>query len=252
MIFKRVFSLSVVGFRCFLVPALLVLMASAASAERLRLVTEDWPALIDDAPGGPEGILWEISRDVLRSLGYEVTLEFVPWKRALRMVATGERDGIIGIGFNKSRASQYRFPEEHLLRSETVVISRKTDALEYSGPESLAGLKVGVSPGYSYSSAIRNATSFDKVAMPGIGSGLRMLVLGRIDAMLANRYVVLSEADRLGIGDQVSLSKDAISGGPIYLAFRPGISEDLLVTFSTVLKQYKRTNLISERPLDDF
>lgn len=227
---------------------MLCLVASVASAERLRLVTEEWPSLIDNTPEGPSGILWDISRDVLTNLGYEVTLEFVPWKRALRMVEEGKRDGVIGIGFNNDRALRYRFPEESLLLSETVVVSRREDGFIYSGPGSLAGKAVGISPGYAYSADIRDATDFRKIAMPGIGSGLGMLLLGRIDVMLSNRYVVMNEAERLGVAERIRLSAAAISGGPVYLAFRPGMSADLVTAFSQALHQYKRANLIAEQP----
>ncbi|MBW7472636.1 hypothetical protein QQF73_16260 [Marinobacter sp. M216] len=112
----------------------------------------------------------------------------------------------------------------------------------------LAGLRVGISPGYSYSSGFASATNFEKIRMPGIDSGLRMLLPGRIDVTLANRYVVLNQADRMGVTDKIELSDVAISGGPVYLAFRRGIPEDLVEAFSTALAQYKRANLITERP----
>lgn len=233
---------------------LLVLMtvASVASAERLRLVTEEWPSLIDDTDDGPVGILWDMSRDVLTNLGYEVTLEFVPWKRAQRLVLEGKRDGIIGIGINGKRERRYRFPEESLLLSETAVVSRKSHYVVYTGPESLAGLQVGISQGYSYSSDIRSATDFKRVAMPSIDSGLRMLVLGRIDAMLANRYVVMAEAERLGLTDEIVVSDSPVSGGPVYLAFRPEMQVDFVVEFSKALKLYKEANLITDRPSSRF
>ncbi len=223
-------------------------VASFASAERLRLVTEEWPSLIDNTDDGPAGILWEISRDVLTNLGHEVSLEFVPWKRALRMVLEGERDGIVGIGITEERASRLRFPDEVLLISETVVVSRKDRYVVYSGPESLAGLQVGISPGYSYYGAIRDVTNFERVSMPGIDSGLRMLMLGRIDAMLSNHYVIMAEAQRQGVSDDIVVSELPISRGPLYLAFRQGVPEDFVVKFSNALKRYKAANLITERP----
>lgn len=236
------------GFRYLPTIAFLLLVASMASAERLRLVTEEWPSLIDDTRDGPEGILWEISRDVLASLGYDVTLEFVPWRRAQRLVLEGKRDGIIGIGINDQRERDYRFPKEALLLSETVVVSRKSHYVVYTGPESLAGLQVGVSQGYSYSSEIRETTGFERVAMPSIGSGLRMLVLGRLDAMLANRHVVLAEAERLGLADQIAVSESSVSGGPVYLAFRRDMPDDFMAEFNNALELYKQANLISDRP----
>lgn len=251
MIFKHIFRFSPAGrsrLPSFTLLLVLMLVASVAHAERLRLVTEEWPSLIDNTDQGPVGILWEMSRNVLNNLGYEVTLEFVPWRRAQRLVVEGKRDGIIGIGINDEREGNYRFPEESLLLSETVLVSRKSDYVAYTGPESLAGLQIGISKGYSYSSEISNAKGFDRVAMPGIESGLRMLVLGRIDAMLANRHVVLAEAKRLGIAGEIAVSESAASGGPIYLAFRRDMPEEFAVQFSNALRRYKADNLITDPP----
>ncbi|MCK2149388.1 MULTISPECIES: substrate-binding periplasmic protein [Marinobacter] len=250
MISKHIFHFSPVGFRTLSALTLLVLMtvASGASAERLRLVTEEWPSLIDDTGEGPAGILWEVTREVLTNMGHEATVEFVPWKRAQRMVLEGKRDGIIGIGINDERKRQYRFPHEHLLLSETVVVSRKSHIVVFSGLESLAGLQIGVSPGYVYSGEIQNATGFERIAIPGIDSGLRMLMLGRIDAMLSNRYVVMAEAERLGLTGKIAMSATPVSGGPVYLTFRRDMPENFVVNFSNALKLYKTANLIADRP----
>lgn len=234
-------------YRRYLLPAcFLLLWAVPLSAQTLRLVTEEWPALIDNTTEGADGILWDISRDVLEGMGYQVEIEFVPWKRAQRLVLEGKRDGIVGIGFTRDRGDRFRFPAHHLLISETAVFSRRDRHVPYTGVASLAGLKVGVSPGYSYSSEVREATHFEKVDMPAIDSGLKMLMLGRVDAILVNRYVAWSEAERMGIAGQLVASEQAISGGPVYLAFRPGISPRFLETFSAALGQYKKARLITD------
>lgn len=57
---------------------LFLLFALPVSAQTLQRVTEEWPGLINDTPQGPSGVLWEISRDVIESMGYDLTLELVP------------------------------------------------------------------------------------------------------------------------------------------------------------------------------
>ncbi|WP_168215648.1 substrate-binding periplasmic protein [Marinobacter confluentis] len=203
----------------------------------MRLVTEEWPGLIDNNPSGPEGVLWELTRSTLEDMGYSVELEFMPWKRALQLVRLGQRDGIIGIGFNRERAEIYRFPDHPLLLSRTVVVSPAGSGFDFQGIESLSGLQVGVSPGYSYSQEIRESTNFDKVDMPSIQAGLGMLLLGRIDVMLANYHAAVSQAVELNITDQIEYSDKAISSGPVYLAFRPEMDQSVIDEFSRKLPQ---------------
>lgn len=220
---------------------LLLLCVLPVSAQTLHLVTEEWPGLINDTPQGPSGVLWKISRDVLENMGYGVKLDFVPWKRAQRLVLSNERDGIIGIGVTDERETLYRFPAEALLVSETAVYTTKEQAFQYEDLDSLKGMKVGVSPGYTYSTEIKTATHFEKVDMPSIDSGLKMLMLGRIDAMLANRNVFWIQAERLGFADRISASEKPVSGGPVYLAFSPETSAEFLAAFSDALKRYKNS-----------
>ncbi|WP_100639950.1 substrate-binding periplasmic protein [Marinobacter salexigens] len=220
---------------------LLLLLTLPASAQTLHLVTEEWPGLIDDTPQGPAGVLWEISKDVLESMGYEVKLEFVPWRRAQRLVLDNVRDGIVGLGATEEREVIFRFPGEALLDSETAVYTLREKHFQYENLDSLKGMSVGVSPGYTYSSEIRAATHFEKVNTPTIESGLKMLLLGRIDAMLANRDVVRGQVTRLGIADQIKASEKPISGGPVYLVFSPETSVEFLDAFTEALKRFKST-----------
>ncbi|WP_417516994.1 substrate-binding periplasmic protein [Marinobacter sp.] len=220
--------------------ALCLAFTLPVSAQTIHLVTEEWPGLINDTPQGPGGALWEISRDVLESMGYVIKLDFVPWKRAQRLVLQNERAGIVGIGLTPDRETMFRFPEEALLVSETAVYSKQEGAFQYENLDSLKGMRVGVSPGYTYSSEIKSATHFEQVDMPSIESGLKMLLLGRIDAMLANRYVVWIQAERLGVADRIKASEKPVSSGPVYLAFSPETSTEFLEAFSSALKHYKR------------
>lgn len=131
-----------------------------------------------------------------------------------------------------------------LVTEEWPSLIDNTDA----GPESLTGLQVGISPGYSYYGAIRDAKNFERVAMPGIDSGLQMLMLGRIDAMLSNHYVVMAEARRLGMSEDIFVSGVPISSGPVYLAFSLDVPEAFVIEFSKALERYKQANLITELP----
>lgn len=229
------------GVLCLLV----VLGTRPATAETLQLVTEAWPPLIEQNDDGqPTGMMWTIAEKALVDLGYQVELEFVPWKRAQRMVAEGQKDGIVGIGYTAERASRYQFPEHYLILSETTIFSLAEAGQPYTGLESLAGLAVGVSAGYVYSPRVEKANHFHKVRVPSIESGLTMLTLGRIDALLGNRLVVWSEAEKLGLADRLLAAETAISGGPVYLAFSRSVAPDLVRAFSEALANYRRDTLI--------
>ena len=234
------------GRRLILFGLLCCTFVHSADAQTLRIVTEAWPPLVESEQGEPTGILWEMAREVLQSMGYEPELEFVPWSRALRMVEAGERDAILGIGFTPERSGKYFFPAEHLLLSETAVFTLKGSRLNYTGVESLEGLQVGVQAGYVYSAELREVINFERFNVPTIESGLIMLKRGRIDALLANRYVAWSEARRLDMESTFTASEEAISGGPVFLAFRKTIPLTFIERFSRELSAYKQVRGIAD------
>jgi len=133
---------------------------------RLRVVTEAWPPLVDKKNGRPAGVLWLRASRAGAQIGYVMELEFVPWNRAKRLVARGERDAILGISFSPERAALYSYPNEPLYFSETAVFSRSDNPVAFEDVESLKGLTVGVSPGYFYSHAIEQADSFRRYEVP--------------------------------------------------------------------------------------
>lgn len=228
--------------RAMLLLLLLVLATGPLLADdnrRLRVVTEAWPPLVEEKDGKPSGVLWERASRALAQMGYEMELEFVPWNRAKRLVARGERDAILGISFSPERADEYGYPNEPLYFSETSVFARTDNPVSFDDVESLTGLTVGVSPGYFYSDAIERAVNFQRFEVPSIRSGLRMVALGRIDAMLANRDVAWFEADLLGIGDSLSASNQPVSSDHVYLAFRESFSRSMLNDFARALVKVK-------------
>ncbi|MDX1634593.1 MAG: transporter substrate-binding domain-containing protein [Marinobacter sp.] len=216
------------------------LSLSALAKARIDMVTEAWPPLVEQQNGSPAGVLWQTASEALACLGITAKLDFVPWKRALSQVRQGQKDAILGIGYTPERSRSFQFPAEPLYNSETVAFHAADRDLDIDNVQSLAGLQVGVSAGYSYSQQIREADFFERVRVPDIASGLRMVRLGRVDVLLANRLVGETRLEQLGLQEKIAASDTALSGGPVYLAFAAQASPLLVQMFSETLAAYKR------------
>jgi polar amino acid transport system substrate-binding protein len=91
----------------FLVPG----MPRPASAEKtIRLAAMNWkPYTAQDLPGS--GFYAEIVTRALARGGYDVVVEFYPWKRALLLVREGRINGLIGAGYTPERAEFMAYPD---------------------------------------------------------------------------------------------------------------------------------------------
>ncbi|MBH84864.1 MAG: hypothetical protein CL604_04900 [Alteromonadaceae bacterium] len=220
---------------------LLCSLGSAASAQTLRIVTEAWPPLIKVNDGVSGGLIWEMTSAVLAQMDVEVTLEFVPWRRALYLVERGQRDAVLAAGRSPERDAVMRFPNEPLLLSETVIFSRADHPVQFEGVESLNGMTVGLSAGYSYSREISEASGFERIAAPNVAAGLELLMRGRVDAFIVNREVGWYEARQRGIASQLATSDQPVSGGPVYLAFALDVPQSFVDEFDNALRAYHQT-----------
>ena len=87
--------------------------------KKVTLATDPWPPYY-----GPDlenqGYFTEISRAAFQRAGYQLVVEFVPWKRALKMAKTGKYDGVLGAFYNDERTQWFT----HLFRAHLRDIHR--------------------------------------------------------------------------------------------------------------------------------
>ncbi|WP_166264612.1 substrate-binding periplasmic protein [Marinobacter caseinilyticus] len=223
---------------------IVMIMAVASQrlpAQTLPLVTEAWPPLVQEIDGKPAGRLWALSEQVLKRMGHDATLTFVPWKRALNLVAREQMTGVVGVARSPERVRQLQFPQEPLLLIETVVFSRRQTPVNFQGIESLKGLTVAVSAGYRYTKEVWTSTQFERLEVSSIDAGLKMVLLGRADAFVVDRGVGWFEARALGVAEELVASRQAISGGYVYLAFSANVPKSLVEGFDRSLREYRET-----------
>ena len=86
-----------------LTAALFTLLSLAAYGEKLRIVTEPWAPYVYEENGKALGLDYETTAIVFKRLGIEVEWQFLPWKRCLSMLETGQADGALDIFHSHDR-----------------------------------------------------------------------------------------------------------------------------------------------------
>lgn len=218
--------------------------AGAAHGRELVIVSEAFAPYVFEQRGAPRGFDYEVSKAVLAKLGYTLTLQFAPWRRALVMAASNQVDGVLGIGRGNQneREAFLAFPDEALSGSRVSLFFLKSKPFRYEGLFSLAGKTIGTLAGYTYSPDFASAPYFTREPVDTHEQNLRKLLRGHIDLALIDTAVGLYAAQQLGVAGEFAYEPHTISGGRQYIAFtRARGHEELAEAFSKALVAFKKT-----------
>ncbi|MEH6499535.1 MAG: transporter substrate-binding domain-containing protein [Pseudoalteromonas distincta] len=228
-------------------PLLTILLGLFACAKLLaapvHIVSEEWPPFIYSQDGELKGADKEITEQVLSQLGYQVTWQLMPWRRVLHDVATGAADAILDIAPHADHQDAYLFTTEPLSSHETVLFHDLRRPFAFNDLPDLAGLVVGVSPGYLYNNPeFINSDDFFREPAPSFEANLQKLLRGRVDLVAMSRPVGIYTSRVLGVEDQLGFHATPLSTSDFYLAFhRADKWQDTAQRFSEALDQFKNT-----------
>jgi len=123
------------------------------------------------------------------------------------------------------------------------VVTRAGSSLKYEGIESLRGLVLGISRGWTYGDefeAARKAGTFTVDEADGDGQNLEKLRAQRIDVILCVREATFSAMAGSGTRDKFSVHEKPFSVNPAFLAFsRQEHMETTLTEFNAALRSMR-------------
>ena len=222
-------------------------LSFAARGEKLRIVTEPWAPYVYEDGGKTLGLDYETTAIVFQRLGIEVEWQFLPWKRCLSMLETGQADGALDIFHSAERDSTLLYPSEPLSDVEFVMFYANDRPHPFKRLEELKGLTIGTSPGYLYSEDFSQSQLFTREPAPTHEANFGKLVRGRIDLLITDRRVGQHLLDELNIRSLITENPTIISRQSQFLAVRRNAGMDLLVQrFGAELKRFKREPAYAE------
>ncbi|WP_285409523.1 transporter substrate-binding domain-containing protein [Pseudomonas sp. FR229a] len=222
-------------------------LSFAARGEKLRIVTEPWAPYVYEQGGQNLGLDYETTAIVFKRLGIEVEWQFLPWKRCLSMLETGQADGALDIFHSAERDATLLYPSEPLSDVEFVMFYANDRPHPFSTLDQLKGLTIGTSPGYLYSADFSQSQLFSREPAPTHEANFGKLVRGRIDLLITDRRVGQHLLDELNIRDLITENPTVISRQSQFLAVRRNAGMDLLVQrFGAELKRFKREPAYAE------
>ena len=155
----------------------------------IRFVTCEWEPYYGSKLFN-QGYVAELTREALKRVGYEMSIDFVPWKRALHDAKNGYYDALLGLYFNEERAQWVTYSQS-IAEIQLVFFAKKGRQITWNKIEDLQGYTIGVRQGFVYTDEFDNASFLKKEAVRSDDLNLKKLLENRIDLILASRNVFL-------------------------------------------------------------
>ncbi len=192
--------------------------------KKITLVTDHWqPFYGPDLDQG--GYIIEICKAAFAATGYELTVKFMPWKRATKAVSRGIYDGLLGAYYTAERA-KYLYYSQALAKEKTSLIALKSRNLSYKSNADLSGYTIGVMRAAVNDTNLDNNVRLSFSYANDASHNLQKLMAGRIDYMITGEahlsYLVKhnQSANKKVEMSALQVFKPAIKVNPIYITVR--------------------------------
>ncbi len=219
--------------------------AADVRAAEYYFVTLEYPPLeFSNKAGAASGAAVEIVTRIMNRLNHSVSIEVLPWTRAVKMVQFGRADAIFTIFKNPERQLFLNYSTEILIPQPVAFYAKKESAISYEGnPLNLKHLKVGVVSTISYGrkfDSTRGLMTVERTAT--LEQNFAKLMLGRIDLVISNVYSAEIVINRMRIADAVKQLEPYVESVPSYIAFaKVKDTGSLLADFDRELAKLKKS-----------
>lgn len=198
-------------------------LSTAAKAESVTFAVGEWaPYVGEDLPD--KGLHTKRVLEVLTSAGYDVGLEFMPWKRAYEVGKRGDLAATYPWSHSEDREADYYYPTVPLEEQTDLIFYNKEkhpDGISAASVEDIKaqGLKVVGLAGYWYETALADA-GVDIHIVSSEDNAWKFLEAGRADIMIENEVVGGLSSERVLGADASKIGKGAaLRTVPMYVLF---------------------------------
>lgn len=195
---------------------LLLFALSTAEEKKIALITCNWePFYGDHIP--QQGFITEIVQQAFKEKGYELSVAFTDWPKAVEDAQNGTYDGILGAYYSKEREEFFIYSLP-IYNIKIIFICRKEIPCTYDGNlHNLKGYTVGVSKGYVNSKEFDEASYLSKKEYSGPDELIAKIIEGEVDIIAISSDVA-----------QYLLRTRYKKGAPLLKALGPSLSEQSL------------------------
>ena len=177
----------------------------------------------------------DLIRAVIAKTDYELQFLPLPWEEALRALQEGRVDAVGGMKYDAERAHYFDFSEEYLISSLAIFVDRDNSIIvELSD---LENRRIAVQKDDIAYQKLKNRVQ-ELTATVSQEAAIKLLLAGKVDAVVGNRMAGQYIVQRLGAMERVKSVGGFINPERYGFAVRRG-NEELLAKFNEGLRKVK-------------
>lgn len=206
------------------------------------------PLVYNNVNKKAEGLLIETLSHVSKNSSLNIKVTVLPWGRAMLEVMSGNSDAIMPALYTEERAKSLVFPKQQLVHfNGSVLIKRISDDYQFTSFDDIKATKSiakvrSVLMGEPFESA-KNKSNIKIVEVTKLSDALNMLLLERVDLVVADAYAAYSEIVNMKIKEQTSIMLISQITEPSYIAFSTKFSHLHDVNeIMLIINQYNNPN----------
>lgn len=203
---------------------ILSVISTESQAKTLRLVTLEYPPYEFTQNGQLKGLAVNVIKRTFKEMGQPITIEVLPWARAMRYIKEGSRDAVFTAFKNPERERFADFSNQVLMQQAVSLFVRKDSKINYDGDlrklnEHSLGVVRKISYGLKLDTAIENKT-FKRVEEANEGTqNFGLLLNRRVDMVASTKYGGYHILKKLERENEVKELPISIQNLPSYIAF---------------------------------
>ena len=227
-------------------------LTAPAAAEKvpkqLTFAATNWCPYICDSPE-KKGFIVDYLTELLATRDIELTVEILPWSRAIMAARNGQYDGLLTS--TPIEAPSFHFPQQPTGIYQMCFFSGNRDVFIYTGRNSLKGVTLGVVKDYGYGepldSVINRPEKDEYILSVASSAPLKQLVnlakVGRVDLFIEDSMVM---AHYQLIHQEAAIQQlDCFNKIPFFTAISPQhtASNELTALFNELLSSQQASKL---------
>lgn len=191
------------------------------------------------------GMDFEVIEAILDKMGCSLTKVPLPWARHLNAMQNGLVDIASPVTITPERESFARFTAPYFVADEILFVAKGTTPA-YDSLQSFfeQGNRLGVIREYAYGGvfpALSAAYAGQIETTDSLELNLKQLMLGRVDAILGETYVVTAEINKLRAGDKIKPTEVVVASEPNFIMFaKKSVPADFVAAFNAELQAMKK------------
>ncbi|KKA45894.1 ABC transporter substrate-binding protein [Salinivibrio sp. KP-1] len=204
-----------------LITAFLLSLSFAATAQ-VKLVTLEYPPYITHEDKVVGGVAVELVERVFEEIEQPITIQVLPWGRAIKYVETGEADGIFTAFKTEERETFAHYIDEVLFDQNIVAIGSQGNDATWN-KENIGQFKICLINNVSYGRWLDSMVEQNRfkgvrrVSEPE--QCVQLLQANRVDFWVNNEFGARYVAAQMGVQSDISIQTPPLESTPSYIAF---------------------------------